>query len=52
MVLPRVSDLFLLSWMPYLCLNNSLFLSFAAYFGLGAYYNYSTYGARGYDLIP
>ncbi|KAF9471592.1 hypothetical protein BDN70DRAFT_887937 [Pholiota conissans] len=29
-----------------------LFLSFATYFGLGAYYNYSTYGATGYDLIP
>ncbi|KAF8805838.1 hypothetical protein BYT27DRAFT_7191971 [Phlegmacium glaucopus] len=29
-----------------------IFLSLAAYFGLGAYYNYSTYGARGADLIP
>ncbi|PPQ98629.1 hypothetical protein CVT24_003962 [Panaeolus cyanescens] len=29
-----------------------LLLAFAAYFGIGAYYNYSTYGARGYDLIP
>lgn len=29
-----------------------LFLSFAAYFALGAYYNYSTYGATGLDLIP
>ncbi|KAF9049769.1 autophagy-related protein 27 [Panaeolus papilionaceus] len=29
-----------------------ILLAFAAYFGLGAYYNYSTYGARGYDLIP
>ncbi|KAF8868625.1 autophagy-related protein 27 [Gymnopilus junonius] len=29
-----------------------LFLAFAAYLGLGAYYNYSTYGATGYDLIP
>ncbi|KAG1751570.1 putative autophagy protein Atg27 [Suillus paluster] len=29
-----------------------LLLAFAAYFGLGAYYNYSTYGARGVDLIP
>ncbi|KAF5385994.1 hypothetical protein D9615_002248 [Tricholomella constricta] len=29
-----------------------LILAFAAYFGLGAYYNYSTYGARGADLIP
>ncbi|KAI0779328.1 autophagy-related protein 27 [Fomes fomentarius] len=28
------------------------FLAFAAYFGLGAYYNYSTYGATGTDLIP
>ena len=33
-------------------LNNSIFLCLAAYFGLGAYYNYSTYGARGADLIP
>lgn len=24
----------------------------AAYFGFGAYYNYSTYGARGWDLVP
>ncbi|KAF9462416.1 autophagy-related protein 27 [Collybia nuda] len=29
-----------------------LLLAFAAYFGLGAYYNYSNYGARGTDLIP
>jgi len=29
-----------------------LFLAFVAYFGLGAYYNYSTYGATGKDLIP
>jgi hypothetical protein len=29
-----------------------LLLAFAAYFGLGAYYNYSTYGASGADLIP
>jgi hypothetical protein len=29
-----------------------LLLAFAAYFGLGAYYNYSTYGATGLDLIP
>ncbi|KAF9227342.1 hypothetical protein BS17DRAFT_775333 [Gyrodon lividus] len=29
-----------------------LLLAFAAYFALGAYYNYSTYGARGRDLIP
>ncbi|KAH9895092.1 autophagy-related protein 27 [Cubamyces lactineus] len=28
------------------------FLAFVAYFGLGAYYNYSTYGASGADLIP
>ena len=27
-------------------------LAFIAYFGIGAYYNYSTYGARGMDLIP
>ncbi|KAH7888677.1 type II membrane protein [Phlebopus sp. FC_14] len=29
-----------------------LLLAFATYFALGAYYNYSTYGARGMDLIP
>ncbi|KAK1218483.1 type II membrane protein [Marasmius sp. AFHP31] len=29
-----------------------LLLALAAYFGLGAYYNYSTYGASGMDLIP
>jgi hypothetical protein len=29
-----------------------LFLAFLAYFGLGAYYNYTTYGASGVDLIP
>ncbi|KAG6901133.1 hypothetical protein C0995_016691 [Termitomyces sp. Mi166 len=29
-----------------------LILAFAAYFGLGAYYNYTTYGARGADLLP
>ena len=29
-----------------------LVLAFGAYFGLGAYYNYSTYGATGLDLIP
>ncbi|KAJ6625614.1 autophagy-related protein 27 [Mycena sp. CBHHK59/15] len=29
-----------------------LFLAFATYMGLGAYYNYSTYGASGVDLIP
>jgi len=29
-----------------------LLLAFAAYFCLGAYYNYSTYGATGVDLIP
>lgn len=29
-----------------------LILAFAAYLVLGAYYNYSTYGARGVDLIP
>ncbi|TBU61600.1 autophagy-related protein 27 [Dichomitus squalens] len=28
------------------------FLAFVAYFALGAYYNYSTYGATGADLIP
>ncbi|KAJ7096299.1 autophagy-related protein 27 [Mycena epipterygia] len=29
-----------------------LLVAFAAYMGLGAYYNYSTYGASGADLIP
>ncbi|KAI9061762.1 hypothetical protein FKP32DRAFT_1575350 [Trametes sanguinea] len=29
-----------------------LFLAFIAYFALGAYYNYTTYGASGADLIP
>ncbi|TDL24261.1 hypothetical protein BD410DRAFT_786373 [Rickenella mellea] len=29
-----------------------LLLAFAAYFALGAYYNYTTYGATGSDLIP
>jgi len=29
-----------------------LILAFAMYMGFGAYYNYSTYGARGMDLIP
>jgi len=29
-----------------------LLLAFGGYFALGAYYNYSTYGARGVDLIP
>lgn len=29
-----------------------LLLAFVAYFVLGAYYNYSTYGATGADLIP
>ncbi|KAH9839348.1 autophagy-related protein 27 [Rhodofomes roseus] len=29
-----------------------LLLAFVAYFALGAYYNYSTYGATGLDLIP
>ncbi|KAH9859115.1 autophagy-related protein 27 [Lenzites betulinus] len=29
-----------------------LLLAFVAYFGLGAYYNYTTYGASGADLIP
>ncbi|KAJ7170534.1 autophagy-related protein 27 [Mycena crocata] len=29
-----------------------LLLAFATYMGLGAYYNYSTYGASGVDLIP
>lgn len=46
-------------WLPFdikppysFCCLYRLLLSFAAYFGLGAYYNYSTYGARGADLIP
>jgi len=30
----------------------AILLCLTAYFGLGAYYNYSTYGARGADLIP
>jgi len=29
-----------------------LLLCFAAYFGLGAYYNYNNYGASGWDLVP
>ncbi|KAJ2918586.1 hypothetical protein MD484_g1855, partial [Candolleomyces efflorescens] len=29
-----------------------LLLAFVAYFAIGAYYNYSTYGARGLDLLP
>ncbi|KAI8993858.1 autophagy-related protein 27 [Trametes punicea] len=29
-----------------------LFFAFVAYFALGAYYNYTTYGASGADLIP
>ncbi|TFK21963.1 hypothetical protein FA15DRAFT_672003 [Coprinopsis marcescibilis] len=29
-----------------------LLFMFLAYFGIGAYHNYSTYGARGMDLIP
>lgn len=29
-----------------------LLLAFMSYFALGAYYNYSTYGATGVDLIP
>ncbi|EAU91213.2 hypothetical protein CC1G_06848 [Coprinopsis cinerea okayama7 len=29
-----------------------IFLAFIAYFAIGAYYNYTTYGARGADLIP
>ena len=30
----------------------SLLLAIVAYFVLGAYYNYTTYGASGSDLIP
>ena len=33
-------------------MNCRLLLAFIAYFVLGAYYNYSTYGATGADLIP
>jgi hypothetical protein len=33
-------------------LEYRLLLCLIAYFGLGAYYNYSTYGASGADLIP
>jgi len=29
-----------------------LFVAIIAYFGLGAYYNYTQYGASGWDLIP
>ncbi|KAH9994009.1 autophagy-related protein 27 [Russula vinacea] len=29
-----------------------LLIAFAGYFALGAYYNYTTYGATGVDLIP
>ena len=29
-----------------------LIIAFAGYFALGAYYNYTTYGATGADLIP
>jgi len=32
--------------------TSRLLLAFAGYFVVGAYYNYSTYGARGADLIP
>ena len=37
---------------PALAPNRRLFLAFVAYFAVGAYYNYSTYGASGADLIP
>lgn len=36
----------------FLNISSSLFLAFIGYFALGAYYNYSTYGATGADLIP
>ena len=37
----------------FLTLNTPrLFIAFAGYFALGAYYNYTTYGATGVDLIP
>lgn len=32
--------------------KHSLLIAFCVYLGLGAYYNYSTYGASGLDLIP
>jgi autophagy-related protein 27 len=32
--------------------HDSLVLGFIGYFLLGAYYNYTTYGASGSDLIP
>jgi len=32
-------------------LISRLFIAFAGYFALGAYYNYTTYGATGVDLI-
>ena len=35
----------------FLCVGR-LLLAVLGYFGLGAYYNYSTYGATGVDLIP
>jgi len=35
-----------------LSLIPSIILALLAYFGLGAYYNYTTYGATGLDLIP
>ena len=45
-ILPRSRDiLMLIPW-------RSLILAFVAYFALGAYHNYSTYGATGKDLIP
>jgi autophagy-related protein 27 len=32
--------------------SSRLLLAFISYFALGMYYNYSTYGATGKDLIP
>ena len=32
--------------------HHRLLLAFMSYLALGAYYNYSTYGATGFDLIP
>ncbi|EJD03336.1 uncharacterized protein FOMMEDRAFT_28851 [Fomitiporia mediterranea MF3/22] len=39
-------------WFFLLNLKLRLLIAFLAYFILGAYYNYSTYGATGADLIP
>jgi len=44
---PRSTSLSSVGWFLLL-----LLIAFGVYMGLGAYYNYSTYGARGIDLIP